>query len=144
MVDVSQPETERVVYGTEPGLTPAEFVDVLERSGLAQRRPVGKPHVIAAMLKHADIILCARAGGRLIGVSRALTDFSYCCYLSDLAVDRAWQGRGIGTELMRRTRALAGGEAVVLLLLSAPDAMGYYPKAGMEKFENCFGWKRGA
>jgi GNAT superfamily N-acetyltransferase len=133
-----------VVYATEPGLTPAEFIDVLERSGLAQRRPVGKPHVIAAMLRHADIILTARSGGRLIGVSRAITDFSYCCYLSDLAVDRAWQGRGIGTELMRRTRTLAGGAAVVLLLLSAPDAMAYYPKAGMEKFENCFGWKRGS
>jgi len=135
---------EPVAYALEPGLTPAEFIDVLRRSGLAARRPVDKPDVIAAMLKHADIILCARAGGQLIGVSRALADFSYCCYLSDLAVDRQWQGRGIGTALMRRTRALAGGDAVVLLLLSAPDAMAYYPKAGMEKFDNCFGWKRGS
>jgi GNAT superfamily N-acetyltransferase len=133
-----------VVYAIEPGLAPAEFVDVLRRSGLDARRPVDKPDVIAKMLAHAGIVLCARDGaGRLIGVSRALADFSYCCYLSDLAVDRAWQGQGIGSELMRRTRALAGGEAVTLLLLSAPDAMAYYPKAGMEKFDNCFGWKRG-
>jgi ribosomal protein S18 acetylase RimI-like enzyme len=133
-----------VVYAIEPDLKPAEFVDVLRRSGLDRRRPVDQPDVVAKMLKHAGIILCARDGqGRLIGVSRALADFSYCCYLSDLAVDRAWQGLGIGTELMRRTRAAAGGEAVTLLLLSAPDAMAYYPKAGMEKLENCFGWKRG-
>ena len=129
-----------VLYSTEPGLSPTDFTDVLRRSGLAERRPVDDPARIAAMLTGADIMLCARdAHGVLIGVARAVTDFSYCCYLSDLAVDRAWQGCGIGRELMKRVHEAAGGESVSFLLLSAPAAMSYYPAAGLAKLENCFG-----
>jgi len=58
------------------------------------------------MLQHADVVVTARVEGRLVGVSRAITDFSYCTYLSDLAVDEAFQRRGIGRELIRRTLRL--------------------------------------
>jgi predicted N-acetyltransferase YhbS len=127
-----------VTYGNEPGLAIDAFIDVLRRSTLAERRPVGDRARIARMLAHADITLCARnAQGLLVGVSRALTDYAYCCYLSDLAVDRAWQGYGIGRELIRRTHEIAGPQAM-LLLLSAPDAMTYYPRVGMSKSENAF------
>ena len=130
-------------YAEEPDLSAQAFVDLLERAGLAERRPVREPARVAAMLRHADLILCARDDAdRLVGVSRAVTDFAYCCYLSDLAVDRLHQGKGIGTALIRRTHAAAGGEAVSLLLLSAPAAMTYYPKIGMARLETCFGWLR--
>ena len=66
-----------------------------------------RPEVIAAMLSNADVVLTARAEGRLVGIARAVTDFSYCTYLSDLAVDVAHQGRGIGRELIRRTHEAA-------------------------------------
>ncbi|MEJ0050546.1 MAG: GNAT family N-acetyltransferase [Methylovirgula sp.] len=89
------------------------------------------------MLREADIIVTARHEGRLIGVSRALSDFSYCCYLSDLAVDASYQRRGIGKRLIEETRANAGLE-VTLVLLSAPAAEGYYPKIGMKKHESCW------
>lgn len=128
-----------VVYSVEDDLDVAEFVDVLERSGLAARRPVGEPERIRAMVENANLIVCARnREGLLVGVSRAVTDFSYCCYLSDLAVDARYQRQGIGRELIRRTHRAAGEEAR-LLLLSAPAAMDYYPRIGMEKLENCFG-----
>ncbi|WP_316977769.1 GNAT family N-acetyltransferase [Shumkonia mesophila] len=133
-----------VSYAVEGDLSAAEFIDVLRRSGLAERRPVDDPGTIAAMLKNASLTVCARDDdGRLIGVARSLTDFAYCCYLSDLAVDRAWQGRGIGRRLMDLTHEKAGGaKAVTLLLLSAPGAMTYYPQAGMAHFDNCFGRRR--
>lgn len=133
-----------VTYTVEKDLSAAEFVDVLKRSGLAERRPVNDARRIASMLRHANLVVCARdREGTLIGVSRALTDFAFCCYLSDLAVDRAWQGRGVGRELMHRTHQAAGGTAeVTLLLLSAPGAMTYYPQAGLNRLENCFGWAR--
>jgi predicted N-acetyltransferase YhbS len=125
-------------YGNEPDLSVDAFIDVLRRSSLAERRPVADRARIARMLAHADIILCARdADGLLIGVSRALTDYAYCCYLSDLAVDRDWQGCGIGRELIRRTHEIAGKQAS-LLLLSAPGAMSYYPHIGMSKSETAF------
>lgn len=126
-------------YSVEDNLSPAEFVDILERSGLAARRPVDEPARIRAMVENADLAVCARDGqGLLVGVSRAVTDFAFCCYLSDLAVDRALQGQGIGRELIRRTHEAAGGRSVTLLLLSAPAAMAYYSKVGMTKLDTCF------
>ncbi len=129
-----------ILYGLEPTLSVAAFIDILSRSGLAARRPVDDPARIARMLANADIILVARdSHGVLVGVSRALTDHAFCCYLSDLAVDRAYQGCGIGSELLRRTRVAAGGDAVTMLLLSAPAAMGFYPTTGLNRLETCFG-----
>ena len=133
-----------ITYAIEDGLEPEEFIDVLKRSGLDARRPVDKPDVIQDMVDNADLTITARDGdGRIVGVARSVTDFAYCCYLSDLAVDRDCQRQGIGKELMRRTREAAGGEKIALHLLSAPDGMEYYPRAGLEKFDNCFGIRRG-
>jgi predicted N-acetyltransferase YhbS len=69
--------------------------------------------------------------GRLIGVARSLTDFAYCCYLSDLAVDEAWQGRGVGRALVAETKRVVGPQSMVLLV-SAPKPVSYYPRIGME------------
>ncbi len=124
-------------YQVEPELSVEEFIDVLVRSTLAERRPVDDLPTIAKMLAHADILVTARQGGRLVGVSRAISDFSYCTYLSDLAVDEAFQGRGIGRELIRRTHE-AAGLATMLILLSAPKAQTYYPHIGMAKHESCW------
>ena len=133
---------EPVHYGIEPELTPAEFIDVLVRSTLSERRPVDDAETIAGMLTHADLIVTARAeGGLIVGVSRAITDFSYCTYLSDLAVDQAWQRRGIGRELVRRTHAAAGLNTT-LVLLAAPAARDYYGKIGMTQHDSCWFIKR--
>lgn len=127
-----------VRYCLEPELTPAEFVDLLIRSTLAERRPVDQPDTLAGMLASADLIVTARADdGLLVGVSRALTDFSYCTYLADLAVDQAWQRRGIGRTLLARTHEAAGLHTT-LILLAAPAAQDYYPKIGMTKHESCW------
>ena len=131
-----------VTYAIEDVLSADEFTDVLHRSGLAARRPVDDGARIEKMVRNANLTVCARDdGGRLIGVSRCVTDFAYCCYCSDLAVDTAWQGRGIGRELLRLSREAAGPETR-FLLLSAPAAMSYYPRIGMEKLENCFGFRQ--
>jgi predicted N-acetyltransferase YhbS len=125
-------------YSQEPRLSAAEFIDVLTRSTLAERRPVDDPETIAAMLQNADIVVTARtADGLLIGVSRAITDFSYCAYLSDLAVDAAWQGQGVGRELVRRTHESAGLHTM-LVLLAAPKARTYYPHIGMRAHDSCW------
>ncbi len=127
-----------VTYSLEPGLASEEFVDVLERSTLARRRPTDDAERARRMVRNADIVMCARDAGRLVGVARAITDFSYCCYLSDLAVDTAYQRAGIGSELMRRAHEAAGPETT-LILLSAPGAMSYYARAGLDPIDN--GWK---
>lgn len=127
-----------IAYALEPDLQADEFIEVLRRSTLAARRPVDQPDVIERMLRHASVIVTARDQQRtLVGVSRAISDFAYCTYLSDLAVDVACQRQGIGRELIRRTHE-AAGLATTLILLSAPAAVDYYPHIGMTKHESCW------
>jgi GNAT superfamily N-acetyltransferase len=126
-----------VVYQLEPDLSPAEFVDLLKRSTLAERRPVDDIERITTMLTRADIVLTARVEGTLVGVSRAISDFAYCTYLSDLAVDEAYQRRGIGRELIRRTHEAASLQTT-LILLAAPKARDYYRHIGMTRHESCW------
>lgn len=126
-----------ISYQLEPELSATEFVDLLIRSTLAERRPVGDAATIAAMLKNADLIVTARLDSLLIGVSRAITDFAFCTYLSDLAVDEQFQRRGIGRELIQKTHAAAGFNTS-LILLAAPKAQAYYPHIGMTRHESCW------
>lgn len=127
-----------ITYQREPDLTTVEFADVLRRSGLSERRPVDDEARLDGMLQHANLIITARdAPGLLIGVSRALTDFHYCTYLSDLAVDAACQGHGIGRALIDETHRTASLQTT-LILLAAPDAESYYPHIGMQKHHSCW------
>ena len=128
---------DEIDWAVEPDLSAAEFADVLTRSTLAERRPVDEPDTIEAMVRHADVIVTARIDGLLIGVSRAISDFAFCTYLSDLAVDTAHQRRGIGRELIRRTHEAAGA-GTKLILLAAPQAAAYYPHIGMERHDSCW------
>lgn len=126
-----------VTYQTEPTLPPEEFVDLLRRSTLAERRPVDEPEIIRGMIEHADLIIAARVNGKLVGVSRAITDFSFSTYLADLAVDVAFQRQGIGRELIRKTHKGAGLHTM-LILLAAPKAETYYPHVGMTQHNSCW------
>lgn len=130
-----------ISYQLEPELEPAEMIDLLVRSTLAERRPIDEPGTIQDMIRHADIVLTARIDGKLVGLSRAITDFSYCTYLSDLAVDEAFQRRGIGRELIARTHAAAGLDTT-LILLAAPKAENYYPHIGLERHNSCWTIRR--
>jgi ribosomal protein S18 acetylase RimI-like enzyme len=121
-----------IAYHHDRPLTPAEFIDVLSRSTLAERRPVDDPETIAGMLANADLTVTAWDGDKLVGVARSVTDYTYCCYLSDLAVDRAYQRRGIGVELIAQTQALLGPRCKIILL-SAPAAVEYYPRIGFSR-----------
>ena len=130
-----------VIYRSNVKITASQFIDVLERSTLSERRPVSDKARIQKMLDHANVTITAWMGNELVGISRALSDFSYCCYLSDLAVDKKYQHQGIGKKLIERTHEVAGRECT-LLLLAAPAAVNYYPKIGMEQFKECFIIKR--
>jgi GNAT superfamily N-acetyltransferase len=126
-----------IVYALEPELSAAEFRAVLIASSLGERRPVDERARLEQMLRQADVIVTARDGGRLVGVSRAITDFAFCCYLSDLAVELAYQHQGIGKQLVAETRR-AAGEKSNLLLIAAPEAEGYYQKIGMKHVDSCW------
>ena len=124
-------------YETARQISADDFIDLLRRSTLAERRPVDDRKRIEAMLQHANLLCSAWDGEKLVGVARSVTDFEYCCYLSDLAVDENYQRKGIGKELIRQTRSRLGDKAKIILL-SAPKAEAYYPKIGFEAHESAW------
>ena len=124
-----------IEYRQDVALDPVDVARLFEASGIA--RPTKDLPRIAKMFAAPGLVISAWAQNKLVGLSRSLTDHAYCCYLSDLAVDRAYQARGIGRELVRRTRAALSDE-VTLLLLAAPEAIDYYPKLGFDLATNAY------
>ena len=120
----------------EKNLDAAEFIEVLVNSNLAERRPVEDEQRINSMCNNANLIVTARLNGKLIGVARSVTDFVYCTYLSDLAVDIEYQKKGVGKKLIEETKKIT--PQAKLILLSAPAAIDFYPKIGMTKHNYCY------
>ncbi len=129
----------KIEFDIEANLSAEELADVFRRSGI--KRPVDDLARLEQMVARADLLVTARDvecdGKPVVGVARSLTDFCFACYLSDLAVDVAYQHRGIGRELVKRTRD-AIGEGTVLLLIAAPEAANYYGKIGFEKMDRAW------
>lgn len=114
-----------------------EVLAVYRDSGLGQRRPIQDRERIAEMIARANLVLVARdGGGRLIGIARSISDFSYVTYLSDIAVTAQHQHRGIGRALIDATRKQA--PAAKIVLLSAPAATGYYPRIGFHAHDSAW------
>lgn len=124
-----------IEYRLNAPVTGEEVADVFVRSGI--NRPTDDIDRIQKMLDQANLTITAWHGQKLIGIARSLTDFCYCCYLSDLAVDTEYQRGGVGKELIQQTQRQLS-EQVSLILLSAPTAMSYYPKVGFDKVENAW------
>ena len=121
-----------ITYTTTRPITSSEFIDILKHSTLGERRPIDNEKCIQGMLDHADILALALDNGKIVGVARAVTDFNYACYLSDLAVDVDYQKMGIGQKLIQTVQNELE-KSCKIILLSAPDAVGYYPKIGFSQ-----------
>ncbi|MCM4155969.1 GNAT family N-acetyltransferase [Gramella sp. AN32] len=123
------------------GLIPetSDIIEVYNSSGI--KRPTAESERITKMYANSNLIISAWSDSELIGISRAITDYCYACYLSDLAVKEEYQKEGIGKRLIEMTKREIGNETA-LILLSAPLAMEYYPKIGFEEIKNGFIIKR--
>ena len=126
-----------ITYCIDTPVSVSQFVKLLKRTSLGERSPLDDISCVAGMLEEADITVTAWDGERLVGISRALTDFHFACYLSDLAVDEAYQHAGIGKELQRLTRSRLGPRCQ-MILLAAPAAKDYYGKIGYSHNERCW------
>ena len=141
---------QQVTYEINSAITPEQFIDVLSKSSLGARRPLDNYDVIKGMLDNADLLVTAwvneeheetvndsESNKKLIGVARCVTDFSYCCYLSDIAVDEAYQKQGIGKSMIKKIEQQLPPSCKIILL-SAPQASDYYPKIGFTKHESAW------
>ena len=128
-----------ITYEIPKNFDVEKIIEVFESSGIV--RPTKEKERIKSMFENANLIYFAYDNGELIGLTRCVTDFSYCCYLSDLAVKKDYQKQGVGKMLIEKVREHIG-EKVALILLSASSAMDYYPKINFEKADNAFIIKR--
>jgi len=113
---------------------PEQIISVYSNAGLSRPKDPGR---IRKMYENSNLVVTAWHDETLVGVARALTDFSWCCYLPDLAIDNNYQKRGIGARLIDLVKEQIGKECM-LVLLSVPGAMDYYPRIGFTKQEGCF------
>ena len=126
-----------IEYKLNKNITSTEFIEVLKNSTLGERRPIDDLQTIRGMIENADIIVTATTDDKIIGVARAVTDFNYCCYLSDLAVDEQYQKNGIGKKLIEKVQEQLNDKCKIILL-SAPDAKEYYPKIGFTQHNSAW------
>lgn len=118
----------------EERLSAEEYIDFLKRTDLGSQYPKERfRERIEKLVQNASISLAARnEEGKIVGILFGLTDFCYWLYVTDLGVDRDYEGRGIGTKLMRAAHELAGGEKDIALYLVANEkAVPFYQKLGM-------------
>lgn len=113
-----------------------EVADVYCSSGLGERRPVMDKNRFSAMIRNANLIMVCRIDGRLAGIARSISDFSYATYLSDIAVRGEYQRQGIGQALIEATRRQS--PRAKLVLLSAPMAVSYYPHIGFSRHDSAW------
>lgn len=118
----------------EERLRANEYIDFLKRTNLGSQYPKERfQERIERLVKNVSISLVARNDeDTIIGVLFGLTDYSYWLYVTDLGVDRVYEGQGIGTTLMKKAHELAGGEKdIAVYLIANEDAIPFYEKFGM-------------
>lgn len=126
-----------IKYKVNARVTVDQFIEVLEKSTLGERRPVEDRECMEGMVKNSNLMVSAWDGERLIGIARSMTDFHYACYLSDLAVDEAYQRKGIGKKLQELTQNELGPKCK-LILIAAPAAHSYYEHLGFTNNPRCW------
>lgn len=130
-------------YKINTAIDTRQFIDLLNRSTLGERRPVDDIDCMAGMLANSNLVVSAWQGDRLVGIARSMTDFHYACYLSDLAVCRSQQNHGIGKQLQIITQQQLGPRCK-LILIAAPAAHGYYEHIGFTHNPRCWVLERHA
>ncbi|MFC0992249.1 GNAT family N-acetyltransferase [Pasteurella multocida] len=121
-----------ITYKTNVPISVQQYTDLLKQTSLGERRPIDKPEQLETMLKQTDVLVTAWHNDTLVGLARSVTDFAYCCYLSDLAVSEQWQKQGIGQQLIFETKK-ALEPTCKIILLAAPQAVDYYPHIGFQQ-----------
>lgn len=126
-----------IEYKTNTEISAAQFIDLLEKSTLAERRPVDDIACMQGALRNSNLVVSAWANEELVGIARSVTDFNYACYLSDLAVSKKYKHCGIGKKLQAITQEQLGPRCKIILI-AAPDANSYYEHIGFKNNERCW------
>ncbi len=127
----------KVKYKVNESISSAQFIVLLVRSTLAERRPIEDQECMKGMVENSNLIVSAWENDKLVGVARSMTDFHYACYLSDLAVDEQYQQYGIGKKLIDLSQQQLKSQCR-LVLVAAPAAAHYYPHIGFSEIPSAW------
>ncbi len=127
----------KIKYKNNQSISTEQFIELLKQSTLGERRPINNYICMEGMINNSNLIISAWDENKLIGIARSVTDFHYACYLSDLAVDKQYQKKGIGKKLQIHTQNELGPECK-LILIAAPAADTYYEHIGFSRNERCW------
>lgn len=108
-----------------------DAVDLAELSTLYRIAPLGDkpPAALATVFGNSRFMCFAYAGDTLAGAGRVLADGLDAAYIADVAVHPDHQGRGLGTEIIRRLVALADGHKKIILYAN-PGTEPFYRRLG--------------
>lgn len=126
-----------IEFKVNSAITTDQFIDLLRESTLGERKPIEDRECMEGMIQNSNLIVTAWDSEALIGIARSMTDFHYACYLSDLAVDKAYQKTGIGKMLLAMTQKQLGPKCK-LILVAAPAANSYYEHIGFTNNQKCW------
>ncbi len=124
---------------SEERISAKEYVDFLKRTDLGSQYPKERfDERIEKLVTNVSISLVARnENGVVVGVLFGLTDYAYWLYVTDLGVDRDYEGQGIGSRLMKTAHEMAGGEKdIAVYLIANENAIPFYEKLGMKNAED--------
>ena len=128
-----------IITINEERISAEEYIDFLKRTDLGSQYPKERfEERIAKLVKNVSLSLVARnENGMIVGVLFGLTDFAYWLYVTDLGIDRMYEGQGIGSRLMKTAHEKAGGEKdIAVYLIANENAISFYEKLGMKKAED--------
>lgn len=137
VVHHSQFNMQNLSFCTEKKITAQQYIALLSKTSLGERRPIQEINTVETLLQNSNLIISVWSGDELVGIARCVTDFAFCCYLSDLAVSDHYQKLGIGKQLIQYVQASLR-KGCTLVLLAAPKAEGYYPKIGFIKHHSAW------
>ena len=126
-----------IEYKINAPITTDQFIELFNESTLGERRPVDDRECMDGMVRNSNLMVTAWDGEKIIGIARSMTDFHYACYLSDLAVHKSYQKKGIGKKLQSITQEQLGPKCK-LILVAAPAANAYYEHIGFTNNPRCW------
>ncbi len=126
-----------IEYKINSSVSTDQFIELLCESTLGERRPIDNRECMEGMVRNSNLMVTAWLGEKLIGIARSITDFHYACYLSDLAVHKNHQKKGIGKKLQVITQEQLKPQCK-LILVAAPEANSYYEHIGFTNNQRCW------
>jgi ribosomal protein S18 acetylase RimI-like enzyme len=111
--------------GVEPGQLEGFFVDW-------PKPPSAERHL--ELLRGSSHVVLAKDGDRVVGFVTAISDGVLSAYIPLLEVLPDYQGRGIGTELVRRLLAQLG-DLYMVDLSCDEDVVPFYERLGLQRWD---------